>query len=530
MKSDKGSGPTEILPDTGHVEGEAASEVCQEDPGMTSDVRVGCRYRTPLFQSESIVDDAGHLIRLHFVDMRTPEARLPITTVIKGCSQKYAIETYPTVRISKPTLFRRFGERLIKDSHEARVSKTLEHTRINHPEDLHQARSDSAEKNKAAELVGATARFETTGTKRTSRSRHAVSYGKNGWILCTAIEPTTHEEMRLLKTTLPDHYDHFSFIHRPREFARSLGLMVAEHLGPQGQTATLTDRIGDQEGIQAEYPSQTVFHGPVIYVPDPYDFLDNLHSDLERVICPVFVKRIKHRDQREYRFAIWTEKEPRDELVDLPISLAMRGSMRKIDVRDSPEATVSRRAGQPSAATPVSTSDPDETTEQPKQPQGPTRIQEESEAREDEYRPVIGGTSPFEDSPLVSGWENIRRSYPSIEGLRAGLYEYPDERRVEVASATFFVEPYVRFLLSTYRDPIEKISVTGDNFVTVYLRLPPGTGAVGRIAIGPHGKGMCRIETDGFKWGCFVDDTRRPPTRLGPSLDKAGLLLIEPSS
>ena len=502
----------------------------QEDLGLTSDVRVGCGYRTPLFLSESIVNDAGHLIRLHYVDMRTPEARLPIATLIKGCSQKYAIETCTTVRISKPTRFRRFGECLIKDSHEARVSKTSEHTRINDSEDLHQARSDSARKNRAAELVGATTKIETRGTKWTSRSHHAVSYGKNGWIFSTAIEPTTHEEMCLLKTTLPDRYDHFSFIHRPREFARSLGLMVAEHLGPQGQIVTQTHRIGDQDGIEAEYPSQTVFHGPVIYVPDPYDFINNLHSDLERVICPVFVKRIKHKDQREYRFAIWTEKEPSDECVDLPISLAMRGSLRKYDVRDSPEATVSRRAGQPSAATPVSTSDPDETTEQPKQPQGSTRIPEKSEAREDEYGSGIGGTSPFEDSPLVSGWENIRRSYPSIEGLRAGLYEYTEERRVEVASATFFVESYVRFLLSTYRDPIEKMSVTGDNFVIVYLKVPPGNGAVGRIAIGPHGKGMCRIETDGFQWGCFVDDTSRPPTRLGTSLEKAGLLLIEPSS
>ena len=109
MKSDEGSGPTENLPGTGHAEGEAVSKVRQEDPGMTSDIRVGCRYRTPLFQSESIVDDAGRLIRLQYVDMRTPEARLPITTVIKGCSQKYAIETYPTMRISKPSLFRRFG-------------------------------------------------------------------------------------------------------------------------------------------------------------------------------------------------------------------------------------------------------------------------------------------------------------------------------------------------------------------------------------------------------------------------------------
>ena len=483
-----------------------------------------------LFQSESIVDDAGHLIRLQYVDMRTPEARLPIATLIKGCSQKFAIETYPTVRISKPTLFRKFGECLIKDSHEARVSKTSEHTRISHPKDMHRARSDNAKQNRAAELVGATARIKTTGTKQTSRSRHAISYGKNGWIFSTAIEPTTHEEMRLLKTTLPAHYDHFSFIYRPREFARSLGLMVAEHLSPQGQRVTLTHRLGDQEGIETEYSSQTVFHGPVIYVPDPYDLINNLHSDLERVICPIFVKRIKHRDQREYRFAIWTEKEPIDDCVDIPISLAMRGSMRKSGVRDSPEATVPRRAGQPSAATPISTPDPDETAEQPKQPQGPTRIPEESEAREDKYGPGICGTGPFEGSPLVSGWENIRRGYLSVEGLRAGLYEFAEERRVEVASATFFVEPYVRYLLFTYWNPIEKISVTGDNFVIVYLRLPPGTGAVGRIAIGPHGKGMCKIQTDGFEWGCFVDDTSRPPTQLGKSLEKAGLLLIEPTS
>ena len=121
-----------------------------------------------LFQSESIVDDAGHLIRLQYVDMRTPEARLPIKTLIKGCSQKYAIATYPTLRISKPAHFRKFGERLIRDPYEARVSKTSEHTRVNHPKDLHRARSDNAKQNRAAELSSARQR----GSRPQARNRH----------------------------------------------------------------------------------------------------------------------------------------------------------------------------------------------------------------------------------------------------------------------------------------------------------------------------------------------------------------------
>ena len=43
----------------------------------------------------------------------------------------------------------------------------------------------------------------------------------------------------------------------------------------------------------------------------------------------VFLKGLEYRNQREYRFVIWSEKEPAEETVDLVVFMAMLGAMQK---------------------------------------------------------------------------------------------------------------------------------------------------------------------------------------------------------
>ena len=45
------------------------------------------------------------------------------------------------------------------------------------------------------------------------------------------------------------------------------------------------------------------------------------------MLLPIFVKPHRFAGQREYRFAIWADKEPSEYVVDLDISCAMFGSL-----------------------------------------------------------------------------------------------------------------------------------------------------------------------------------------------------------
>ncbi len=64
------------------------------------------------------------------------------------------------------------------------------------------------------------------------------------------------------------------------EFARALGAMVAEQAGPRGRIVVLGNAV---EGgrFSTAHKSQTVYHGPVAYLDDPYRRLESASSELE---------------------------------------------------------------------------------------------------------------------------------------------------------------------------------------------------------------------------------------------------------
>ena len=45
--------------------------------------------------------------------------------------------------------------------------------------------------------------------------------------------------------------------------------------------------------------------------------MERASSDLELMLLPIFMKHTAHRAQREYRFAVWAEEEPKEDRVDL---------------------------------------------------------------------------------------------------------------------------------------------------------------------------------------------------------------------
>lgn len=271
------------------------------------------------------IDDAGQMIQVVFADLRHPSEQLPVKALIKGCRTQYAIELYKKIRISKPSRFRQYGESLIMDPLESYASRTVENAWASNDPSQLQATIDEV-----TEEVGlAPGSVKVTGfnmeSSLTTTDSHTL--GKNGWIFSTSIAPTNQEEHEAWQKSIPEEYDHVSYIYRPREFARALGSMVVEQLGSQGQEVCVNHTFDGRELFQTYHPHQLVLHGPVTYEEAPYELIDKADSGIELMIRSVFVKGLKYRDQREYRFVVWSENEPADEVVDLEVSLAMLGAM-----------------------------------------------------------------------------------------------------------------------------------------------------------------------------------------------------------
>ena len=91
------------------------------------------------------------------------------------------------------------------------------------------------------------------------------------------------------------------------------------------------------------HTSQTVYHGPVVYAEDPSRRLERASSELERRLLPVFLKDAANRAQRESRFAVWAEKEPEEDRLDLEVSPALLDAMWK--PRQKPEGSGFMPAG-----------------------------------------------------------------------------------------------------------------------------------------------------------------------------------------
>lgn len=216
------------------------------------------------------VDDAGNLISCTYVDFRDPDERFPITTLRKASSKRRAIPGCETIRLSKPSCFLAQGEGIADDDQ--------------------------------------------------------THCGTNGWVYCTSIEPETADEQSAWRAAMPIDYDAVSPLRWPRAFARALGGRAAEQAGPRGRTVLLPHTV-DGRVFCTAHKSQAVYHGPVAYAEDPYRCLERAASDLELQLMLVFLKDAALSVQREYRFAVWAEKEPEEGRLDLTVSRGLLDAM-----------------------------------------------------------------------------------------------------------------------------------------------------------------------------------------------------------
>ena len=442
-----------------------------------------------------ILDEAGNMVSVWYVDLRDPDCRTPITALIKGCRKQHAIEDLGTIRVSKPECFRKLEEGLIGDISEARASSqsVMSFEQTDDPEDIKKSQLFNNELEKCGKSIGEKIKIRTTSVKNTKKSRETkvLTFGKNGWIYSTSIEPTDELETIRWKDSLPNEYDHIDRIYRLREFARSLGLMVTEQLGPHGKEQSLKTSLDGKEVFHSTHKSQLIVHGPVIYLENPYELISSLSSNWEQVILPIFVKDIKYLDQREYRFVIWTEDEPSEKCVDLKVSKSMLGSL------------------QPRPEQPVGTSPAARSTEE--NPKTEKELTEEQEKKVHGVDRQSGGFPPLMDKPYDSLLANLDNpltplvphsysptdlpddlnetitTYSVLKALRRKVEQTERKRRTKVASAAWHAEPCIRSLCSTFVDPIASLSINDDDILVIEIKFPEGVNAEAKIAFGPLG-------------------------------------------
>ena len=53
-----------------------------------------------------VMDEAGNLITTSYVDLRAPENRTTIRTLVKGCRREHALEETEAIRVSPLERFR----------------------------------------------------------------------------------------------------------------------------------------------------------------------------------------------------------------------------------------------------------------------------------------------------------------------------------------------------------------------------------------------------------------------------------------
>ena len=403
----------------------------------------------------------------------------------EAVGQSNAIENGARLQIKKPEAFRNDGETLISDRSEAvtqREERHVDEVAINAPSDMKRAQQRDAEHNALAAAIGSGSRTTTTGmrTETTTTNRKTRTHGKNGWILCASVRTSEEAGMKAWHESLDPEYDHVTTIQRPRDFARALAEMVASQLGPLGAEVTYTHPLSKQRTM---HPSQTVFHGPVAYVDDPYTYVEDATNPFEVMLRSVFFKHTRFRDQREYRFVVWTEAEPEERTIDLEVSPEMLATVQPTAVIPplNVQADHDRRPAKPVAVTQLHPS------EQP----GPSR--EATPANEQPQGPP-GSVSGNPEEPMTIAMPVVLALLMRLEHARHRFSHMVRDSDTDPnqAAAAFHAERIVVQLLAEFVDPIAGVEWV-NGIMMIELKAPDNAGWDARLAVGPLGTARYRI-------------------------------------
>ena len=277
------------------------------------------------------LNDAEHIIMTSYIDLRAPGNRTPITSLVRGCERKYALEDCETIMISNPSRFREYGEELILDVQEGLAREEAVVTTQDAVIESTRQRAVS-QLNEALELLDTSFRLthsESNTKTNTDTETKSFTYAKEWWVFCTSIQLAT-DDWEAWRGTLPKDYDHVSVIGQPAKFAQALANMVADQLGPQLSEGSMTSSTGGLETEKTNHKVQWVLHGPVVYTDSVYDLLEGITNNEQRVAAQIFVKDREYAAQQEYRFAVLNEGAEQETVI-LQISGMMNDALNQTD-------------------------------------------------------------------------------------------------------------------------------------------------------------------------------------------------------
>ena len=399
------------------------------------------------------VDDAGNLIACACVDFRDPASRFPVSALQKASSKRHAAAGCGTIRISKPACFVGQGEGVAGDGE--------------------------------------------------------VHRGTNGWIYCASIAPETDGEQAAWRKAMPAGRDAVSPIRRPRAFARALGAMVAEQARPRGRIVLLRSAV-EGRTFSAAHKSQTVYHGPVAYLDDPYRRLENASSELELALLLVFLKDAARRAQREYRFLVWAEDEPLENVLDLDVSPALVDAMRK--PRPEPEGSGFVRPGAAEYS-----------------------VAEEleggglSRARVETLPAFVGAGSPTvvprsHDAETPPGDPRATTTArAAVEALREAVDAAHAGCGRDASAAAWHAEPVLRFLSAAPGCRIAGVRVNEDGFIVVTAEMSAAGEVEASIAVGPEGTYAGTVSAGDTHLACTAPDVPSFERALKQRLAEVGV-------
>ena len=271
----------------------------------------------------TFVTPQGDQVLAVYVDLTGELLTRPVC-LAKASEPQFSLATTPSVRLSRPGVFRETGEVLIRDEQEGRVHTSSCKTVITPTEEAGLLRERTKAINVALELCRSKISMNhQTNVRRTNTTSSVNTFGRDWLIYSTSICPTKDEEVEW-ERTFPETYTSVTHIHRPTQFAQGLGLGVCEHIGVHGKPNPVRAKFKGFKTVEVQRKTQMVLHGPVLYVNDPYRCITEAEEGWESLCAMIFVKSREYASQKEYRFALLSIKPEVGEVLDLPMSGVLR--------------------------------------------------------------------------------------------------------------------------------------------------------------------------------------------------------------
>lgn len=454
------------------------------------------------------VDEVGNLIASAFVDLREPVDRSPVGTLRKASTRRHAIRENGTIRISKPLcLLIGKGERGAMYVEEDAVHRNTGIEAVDEAYGLSVTGVHRDAGNDRSGSVGARAPTEIVRTERSETTASGAGYSANAWVYCASVEPETEEERVAWWKAMPGERAAYTTIRRPREFARALGGMVAEQVGPRGRVVRLRNTL-DGHVSCTEHRCQTVYHGPVVYSEEPGKRLESALSELELMLLPIFMKPAAHRAQREYRFAVWAEEELKEDHLDLEVSAALIDAVQRPRKASDGRGCMSAGLAESSVV---------------EEGLGGSRTGVRVEALSDGSRSPIVRPRRY-DERLPDDLREAVTNYAAVDALREVVAGSDAGCRADVAAAAWHADPLVRFLCSTFGDSIVCVRVTEEDFIAFTARFSGDVLIEAGIAVGPEGTCACKISAGDMHLASTAPDVRSFLDILKNRLSEVGVV------